>query len=101
MPTHIVNTREAKSKLSQLLREVADGVDVIVARNGEPVAKIIPWPPGAPTRMPGAWKGRVHYGTDDLFRFRAGAVLGRDTRSRYSIAILDRDTRSARMSGVI
>lgn len=59
---HIVNTHEAKSRLSQLIREAEAGHEVIVARNGEPVAKIIPWPPRHPDRNPGAWAGQVTYG---------------------------------------
>jgi len=64
MPTHIVNTHEAKSRLSQLIREAEQGHDVIVARNGQPVAKIIAWPPGRPERRSGAWAGRVRIDTD-------------------------------------
>jgi prevent-host-death family protein len=59
MTVHTVNTHEAKSRLSELIREAEQGTDVIVARNGRPVAKIIPWPPRRPERVPGAWAGRV------------------------------------------
>jgi prevent-host-death family protein len=61
---HVVNTHEAKSRLSELIREAEQGREVIVARNGRPVAKIIPWPPSRPRRTPGAWTGRVRYGDD-------------------------------------
>ena len=64
MATHIVNTHEAKSRLSQLIREAENGTEVIVARNGQPVAKIIPWPPARPSRTAGAWRGRVDYNDD-------------------------------------
>jgi len=66
MTAHIVNTHEAKSRLSELIREAEDGIEVIVARNGQPVAKIVPWPPPRPARVPGAWAGRVSYATDDV-----------------------------------
>jgi prevent-host-death family protein len=71
MTTHVVNTHEAKSRLSDLIRKVEAGDDVILARNGTPVAKIVPWPPPRPVRRPGAWAGRVDYrvdvvGTDDV-----------------------------------
>lgn len=59
MTVHVVNTHEAKSRLSELIREAEAGRDVIVARNGQPVAKIIPWPPARPSRTPGAWAGLV------------------------------------------
>jgi prevent-host-death family protein len=61
MSTHIVNTHEAKSRLSELIREAEEGVEVIVARNGHPVAKIVPWRPIHSERVPGAWAGRVAY----------------------------------------
>lgn len=61
MATHIVNTHEAKSRLSELIREAENGTEVIIARNGQPVAKIIPWPPARPERTAAAWRGRVEY----------------------------------------
>jgi prevent-host-death family protein len=61
MTTHIVNTHEAKSRLSDLIRKAEAGDDVVLARNGRPVAKIIPWPPARAARHPGAWAGRVEY----------------------------------------
>jgi prevent-host-death family protein len=59
MPTHVVNTHEAKSRLSELIRLVEDGADVIIARNGKPAAKLIPWPPERPQRVRGEWAGQV------------------------------------------
>ena len=66
MSTHVVNTHEAKSRLSELIREVEAGREVILARNGRPVAKIIAWPPSRPQRVPGTWAGQVHYRDDDV-----------------------------------
>jgi prevent-host-death family protein len=66
MSVHEVNTHEAKSRLSELIREAEAGTDVIVARNGHPVAKIIPWPPKRPARVAGAWAGLVSYKTDPV-----------------------------------
>ena len=64
MSTLVVNTHEAKSRLSELIREAEAGVEVIVARNGNPVAKIVPWRPARPARVAGAWTGRVGYRGD-------------------------------------
>lgn len=64
MATTIVNTHEAKSRLSELIRRVQEGGEVVVARNGQPVAKIIAWPPPRPERRPGTWAGRVKYHGD-------------------------------------
>ena len=66
MVSRIVNTHEAKSRLSELIREAEQGHDVIVARNGQPVAKIIPWPPARPERSAGTWQGRVEYHADEV-----------------------------------
>ena len=61
----MVNTHEAKSRLSELIRQAEAGSDVIVARNGRPVAKIIAWPHrGAPVRW-GTWTGQVQV-LDDI-----------------------------------
>lgn len=67
MTTRIVNTHEAKSRLSELVRAAERGDDVLIARNGEPVAKIIPWPPARPARQAGGWAGAVRRrGADDI-----------------------------------
>lgn len=66
MATHVVNTHEAKTRLSELIREVEQGGDVIVARNGTPVARIIAWPPRRPTRVASQWAGQVAYDDDDV-----------------------------------
>jgi antitoxin (DNA-binding transcriptional repressor) of toxin-antitoxin stability system len=64
MPVRVVNTHEAKSRLSELIRDAEAGLEVIVARNGHAVAKIIPWPPNRPARVSGTWAGRLEYNDD-------------------------------------
>jgi antitoxin (DNA-binding transcriptional repressor) of toxin-antitoxin stability system len=59
MSTTIVNTHEAKSRLSELIRLAESGDTVILARGGKPVARIVAWPEARPDRVPGAWKGRM------------------------------------------
>lgn len=61
MATIVVNTHEAKSRLSELLRLVEEGQEVIVARNGAAVAKLVQWPPARRERRPGAWRGKISY----------------------------------------
>lgn len=61
MATIVVNTHEAKSRLSELLRLVEEGEEVILARNGHVVAKLVQWPAARRERRPGAWRGRVRY----------------------------------------
>jgi antitoxin (DNA-binding transcriptional repressor) of toxin-antitoxin stability system len=43
---------------------VEAGDDVILARNGTMVAKLIKWPETRVHRMPGALMGKVSYGDD-------------------------------------
>lgn len=64
MTTRIVNTHEAKSRLSELIRDAEAGIAVIVARNGQPVARIVAWPGAQAVRKPGAWSGQMTYGDD-------------------------------------
>ncbi len=60
-----VNVHEAKTRLSQLLAEVERGCEVIVARNGKPVAKLVPFPAPAKKRLRlGTWKGRIWMSPD-------------------------------------
>ncbi len=41
----IVNVHEAKTNLSRLLVEVAEGNEIVIARAGEPVARLVPVQP--------------------------------------------------------
>lgn len=40
-----VGVHEAKTRLSELLRAVTGGQEVDILRNGEPIAKIVPFAP--------------------------------------------------------
>ena len=54
-----VNVHDAKTNLSRLLTEVEAGVEVVIARNGTPVARIVPFDQASQkARTPGRWKGR-------------------------------------------
>ena len=59
MVTTTVNVHEAKTHLSRLLDAVERGEDVVIARAGKPVARLVPAVPAGFVRAPGAWKGRV------------------------------------------
>lgn len=54
-----VNVYEAKSKLSSLLTEVEAGGEVVIARAGRPVARLVKVGAVAGRREPGAWRGRI------------------------------------------
>ena len=55
---------EAKTQLSRLLQDVEDGEEVVIARNGRPVAKLVPHVEQRKPREPGWAKGRVWIAPD-------------------------------------
>lgn len=59
-----VNVYEAKSQLSKLLEQVENGDEIIIARNGRPVARLVPLQRRTSPRVPGAWKGKVWMADD-------------------------------------
>lgn len=59
-----VNIHEAKTHLSRLVEEVAAGGEVIIARNGKPVARLLPVVKRPVPRQPGLWRGQVRIGDD-------------------------------------
>jgi prevent-host-death family protein len=54
-----VNIHEAKTQLSRLLAKVADGEEVVIARNGQPVARLVAIARPSKRRVLGADRGRV------------------------------------------
>ena len=52
-----LNIHEAKTHLSKYLRKVEAGEEVLLCRNGEPIAKIIPFPQKKRLSILGAAKG--------------------------------------------
>jgi prevent-host-death family protein len=55
----IVNIYEAKTQLSKLLREVAMGREVVIARDGMPLAKLVPFTSAPTQRVPEMAKGLI------------------------------------------
>jgi len=53
-----VNVHEAKTHFSQLLARVQEGEEVIIAKAGRPVARLVPFKTAQP-RTPGSAKGKV------------------------------------------
>ena len=53
----MVNVHEAKTRLSKLLEQVEQGEEIIIARNGHPVARLVPMP--TRRRRPGRLRGKV------------------------------------------
>jgi len=60
-----VNTHEAKTHLSKLLARVQAGEEIIIARAGTPVARLVPVESHVGNRQPGTAAGQVEL-TDDF-----------------------------------
>jgi prevent-host-death family protein len=59
-----VNIHQAKTHLSRLIEQVAAGEEIIIARNGRPVARLTPVAARLSPRCPGQWRGQVRIGAD-------------------------------------
>ena len=53
----VVNTHEAKTQLSRLLKRVAAGEEIVIARAGKPLAKLVPCEPPLDERVAGSARG--------------------------------------------
>jgi len=62
MPT--VNVHEAKSRLSALVEAALAGEDVVIARAGKPVARLVAYRAQRAAREPGLWRGRARIAPD-------------------------------------
>jgi prevent-host-death family protein len=63
-PARQVNVHEAKTHLSKLLLEVEHGREVTIARDGVPVAKLVPFPAPAKPRPLGRGAGEIWIAAD-------------------------------------
>ena len=55
---HVANIHEAKTQLSRLIDRAEAGEEIIIARAGKPVVRMIAY------RIPGLWKGKVKISRD-------------------------------------
>lgn len=62
MPT--VNMHEAKSRLSALVEAALAGEDVVIARAGKPVARLVAYRAQREAREPGLWRGPTRIAPD-------------------------------------
>jgi prevent-host-death family protein len=53
-----VNVYEAKTHLSKLLERVEAGEEIVIARNGRPIARLVPTQRIRSPRQPGGWEGK-------------------------------------------
>lgn len=59
-----VNMHEAKTSLSQLVNRALAGEEVIIARNGEPLVRLMPVEKAKKRRVPGRSKGKIAISPD-------------------------------------
>ncbi len=59
-----LNLYEAKTHLSDLVERAARGEEIVIAKAGTPMARLVPMPPAPPLRTPGMWKGKIWVADD-------------------------------------
>ena len=64
MSETIYNLYEAKTSLSRLVDRAARGEEIILAKAGKPLAKLVPFEQPSLPRQPGGWEGRVRISED-------------------------------------
>jgi prevent-host-death family protein len=60
----MVNIHEAKTHLSRLIERIAQGEEIIIAKAGKPVARLVGYAENRAPRVGGQWKGLVHIRDD-------------------------------------
>ena len=56
---HTVNMHEAKTKLSSLVQQALNGEDIVIARAGKPLVRLVPFQEPRQPRRPGRLKGQI------------------------------------------
>jgi prevent-host-death family protein len=59
-----VNIHQAKTHLSRLVERAAAGEEIIIARSGKPVAKLVGFAEDLAPRVPGSMHGRIWIADD-------------------------------------
>jgi len=62
----VVNVHEAKTHLSRLLERAHAGEEIVIAKSGQPYARLMPLPENQPKRQPNTLAGLVTI-TDAFF----------------------------------
>jgi prevent-host-death family protein len=60
----VTNIHEAKTQLSRLVERALEGEDVVIARAGQPVVRLVPIRSDDAPRVGGQWRGRVKMAED-------------------------------------
>lgn len=73
-----INIYEAKTRLSQLVEQAEKGDEIIIARAGRPVARLVAFRKPAVARKPGRLKGRIRIGRNFDRPLPAGLFEGKE-----------------------
>ncbi len=59
-----VNIHQAQTHFSRLLEQVAEGGEVVIAKAGKPVARLVPYTTTRRARRPGMMRGKIRIKAD-------------------------------------
>ena len=78
----LVNVHEAKTHLSRLLEQVAQGEEIVIGKAGKPVARLVPYSRKRGRRTPGGWEGKIgmteHWDSNEVNREVEALFYGSD-----------------------
>lgn len=60
----VINIHQAKTNLSKLIEKTKAGEEIVIAKAGKPVAKLVAYKEKLKKRKPGLWKGKVWVSPD-------------------------------------
>jgi prevent-host-death family protein len=69
----VINIHEAKTHLSRLLSRVESGEEIVIAKAGKPVARLVPLINGLEKRKPGTAKGQIVL-KKNFYKFLSGSL---------------------------
>lgn len=64
MTKPIINIHEAKTNLSRIVDDVAAGAEVVIAKAGKPMARLVPLAAAPRPKKLGLLKGKIHVPDD-------------------------------------
>ena len=59
-----INIHEAKTHLSRLIEQIISGKEIVIAKHGKPVARLIPYTNTVKKRKPGRLQGKIKMAAD-------------------------------------
>ena len=60
----VINVSEAKAHFSRILDRVLTGEEIVIAKAGQPVARLVPVEATATARVPGTYAGKIRIADD-------------------------------------